>query len=231
MEGWIKIHRTEMEKAVFTSNNANLWKVWSWCLMKATHTKHKIFFDGEEIELLPGQFISGRFAGAEECHMKPSTFRNQIERLRKLKYLDSKSDNKKTIFTVVNWALLQSQEETRTAKRTASGQQVDTYKNERIKEEINDFFQMVRPLMKNVQDDQAVYAILNKHSRELGQEKLRQVLESCIRNKNQFDNEGRLNSYLQTCLQNRGTKGDSLRSGKKVTDELKVIDPSKPGWI
>lgn len=108
MDGYIKLWRKSIDSIVF--QNANLWKVWCYCLMRANHKETKILFNDEEITLMPGQFVTGREKGAKDCNMNPSTFRDQILKLKKLKNLDSISDNKKSIITIVNWAYYQGNE-------------------------------------------------------------------------------------------------------------------------
>lgn len=143
MDGWIKLHRKSRESVVFQS--ANLWKVWCWCLIRATHKRRKILFAGKEIELKPGQFITGRFQGAEECNMKPGTFKDQIYKLEKLKNIDTKSDNRKTLITIVNWEEYQHLELQSDSSSdnypTSTRQLSDTNKNERIKEEVLTLFE------------------------------------------------------------------------------------------
>ena len=128
MEGWLKLHRQSLHSAAF--EDANVWKVWCWCLMRTNHKERKIIFGGQEVTLCAGQFISGRFAGAEECNMKPSTFRNCIDRLKLYGNLNTKSDNKKTIFTIVKWNCFQSLSDFQDNKRTARGHRQER-KNER----------------------------------------------------------------------------------------------------
>ena len=92
---------------------------------------------GKEININPGQFITGRFEGAKDCNMKPSTFRDQLDKLKKMKNLDIISDNKKSLITLINWEQYQSSElipDTISDNySTSNRQQPDTDKNERMK--------------------------------------------------------------------------------------------------
>lgn len=133
MDGWIKLHRKSIDSSVF--KNPHLWHVWTYCLMRANHKQVKVLFNGAEIELQPGQFITGRFTGSVDCNMKPSTFRNQIVKLKTLQKLDIKSDNKKSLITIKKWTNYQglnnfedSKEDT---KRTTNGhrQEFKKYNN------------------------------------------------------------------------------------------------------
>ena len=135
-EGYIKLFRQSLDSAVF--GNANLWQVWCYCLLRANHEESKILWNGKEVTLKPGQFLSGRFSGAKECHMKPSTFRNQIALLKRLKNLDISSDSGSSLITVIKWEEFQGNgtvpRKPRTGERTPEGQPKDTDKNERMKE-------------------------------------------------------------------------------------------------
>jgi len=123
MDGWIKLHRKSIDSTVF--KNPHLWQVWTYCLMRANHKQANVFFNGSEILLQPGQFITGRYAGSVECNMKPSTFRNQIAKLKTLQKLDIKSDNKKSLITIKKWTYYQGLnniEDSKTdSKRTTNG--------------------------------------------------------------------------------------------------------------
>jgi hypothetical protein len=149
MMGWIKLYRQSFESAVF--QNEKLWKVWCYCLLRANHKATKILWNGKEVKLEAGQFITGRFEGAKDCHMKPSTFWYWMRRLKEMKNVDITSDNKSSIVTVINWnrfqineADLQSGQEQSDSvldtNLTATPQRLDTDKNEknqRMKEEIS----------------------------------------------------------------------------------------------
>jgi hypothetical protein len=105
--GYIKLYRRILENPVF--ENPRTLQVFLWALCRANYTARTVRFGGENITLRAGQFIAGRFTGAEACHMPPSTFRNQLAFLHAAGMLDSKSDNRKTVFTVVNWARFQGE--------------------------------------------------------------------------------------------------------------------------
>ena len=81
MLGYVKLYRQSIESSVF--QNANLWKVWTYCLMRANHKENKILFHGDEITLTPGEFVVGRIGGSKDCNMKQSTFRDQLKKLQK----------------------------------------------------------------------------------------------------------------------------------------------------
>jgi len=140
MEGWVKLWRISLESIVF--QNANLWKVWSYCLIRANHKEAKVNFNGTEIVLQPGEFITGRFAGSQDCHMSPSTYLLQLNKLKKLQNIDTKSDNKKTVITIINWAYYQGngiKPNTKSDnKKTTKCHQNDTDKNNKNEKKYNE---------------------------------------------------------------------------------------------
>jgi DNA-binding MarR family transcriptional regulator len=71
--------------------------------MRANHKETKIIFNGTELKLLAGQFITGRFEGSKDCNMKPTTFRDQLKKLNKMGMIEMKSDNKKSVITILKW--------------------------------------------------------------------------------------------------------------------------------
>lgn len=123
-QGWIKLYRALLESAVFDSEKT--LKVWVWCLLKASHKTSQFLWNGVQETLEPGQFISGRLRGASECKMNESTFWKCIKTLEKLQQLTLNSNNRFTVFTIVNWAEYQLDDEKVTAEEQPSNSQVTT---------------------------------------------------------------------------------------------------------
>jgi hypothetical protein len=130
-DGYIKLARCLLNKPIF--QNEKLLKVWIWCLMKASHKEHTQLVGLQKITLKPGQFITGRNAGAQQLKMKPSTFWDYIQWLKENQSLDIESDNQKSVITLVNWdqyqvSTVKSDSETDN-KATAKQPRSDTNKN------------------------------------------------------------------------------------------------------
>jgi len=152
MEGWIKLHRCLMEKAIF--QNEKLLKVFIWCLLKASHSEHEQLIGRQKVTLQPGQFPTGRHKAAVELNMSPSTAWSYLKLLEANNTIDIKSNNKFSVVTVVNWGLYQSEDNKPDSKsdniydnkKTTNRQQIDTNKNdkngknEKNKELVNDLF-------------------------------------------------------------------------------------------
>ena len=137
--GYVKLWRKSLDTRIF--GNAPLWKVWCWCLMRATHKEEWIPVqtgNGQtEVHLLPGQFLFGRKKASKELKMKPSSVRNRIEKLKSIGNLDIKSDTHYSIISINKWADYQMYENTsgqvvgqpKDNQRTTKGQPKDTFKN------------------------------------------------------------------------------------------------------
>jgi len=128
--GKILLDRSLIDDPVF--KNPRLWKVWTWCLMKATH-KSIIWKPGiEDVPLKRGQFVTGRIEASKELNMPPSTVRNYLDYLacrRGYKYrslqksftkLDIQAHKLYSIITVIYYNELQKFGQ-------AFGQALDTY--------------------------------------------------------------------------------------------------------
>ena len=132
-DGYIKAYRKTMRSQVF--QNEGLFKVWMWCLWKASHkeqwVKIKTGRGFTEVHLLPGQFIFGRKSAAKELKMKPSTVWKRIIKLKNMQNCDIESNTHYSIITVINWEFYQGSEKKGTSKVTGKEQPSDTYKNDK----------------------------------------------------------------------------------------------------
>ena len=108
MNGWIKLHRKLIDNPIF--DNADLLRVWIWCLLKASHKGYKQLVGLTEVELKEGQFVTGRFSGSKELKVNPSTFYKHLKLLEKLQMIELNSNNKMTVVTIVKWAIYQLEE-------------------------------------------------------------------------------------------------------------------------
>ena len=177
MEGWIKLHRKLLENPIFLK--PELLQLFIYCLLKANHEAQKIIFNGQEIEIKIGQFITGRNAMAKDLKQNPITTYKRLKILENLKILNIKSNNKFSVVTVVNYGLYQSEEIKRNTKRNNKGttreQQGNTNKNDKndkndkkykiIRSPIEiaiDDFKEFRKKIKKPMTDRAVELLIDK---------------------------------------------------------------------
>jgi len=232
MEGYVKLYRKSLDSPIF--QNPKLWQVWCYCLMRANHKTTTVLFDGKEMLLHPGDFITGRFKGAEDCNMKPSTFWNQLNKLKRVNSIDIKSDNKKSIITLVNWKAYQDSKNKVDSnsdtyldnKRTTSGHRQE-WKNERRELII----ESAKYLITEIKKKTSFYSMINKYIKIFGEKKIHEILTGCINREKEFANESRLAAYLEVCGNGRAQKqtveeydaAKNYEEGEDVHDEWKKI--------
>lgn len=144
--GYVKVWRKMEDSGILQDQGA--CQFFLWAMFKATHRARKQIVGNQIVHLQPGQFVSGRNAAAQELGISPSKFVRTVDKMKMLEFVDTKPNNKFTVFTIVNWDTYQSEQTTSGQqtgqqadnKRTTSEHQSDTNKNaknERIKEQKN----------------------------------------------------------------------------------------------
>jgi len=132
-QGWIKIHRKSIESSVW--KNPIVWIVWSWCLLKANHQPTQFPFNGKDISVGKGSFITGREIGASECHITERKWRTAINYLKTTSRITTKSTNKFSVITILKWNdyqdVVQLNDQPLTNKRPTNDQQMSTYNNDK----------------------------------------------------------------------------------------------------
>ena len=178
MEGWIKLYRKLIENPIFLK--PELLQLFIYCLLKANHETQRIIFNGQEIEIKSGQFITGREVMGRDLKQNPITTYKRLKVLENLQILNIKSNNRFSVVTVLNWELYQSEEMKRNSKRNNKGttkeQQGNTNKNdkndknekniyiglsENMKNAINDFIEMRKKIRKPM-TERAIQIMLKK---------------------------------------------------------------------
>lgn len=138
VDGWFKLHRKITESVIFS--DPDLLRLWIYCLSKAAYKPTSVLIEKQEINLKPGQFVTGRFSLHQEYNsgvaprkkIKETTLWSWLKRLESYGNLDIKSYNKYSVVTVVKW--LEYQETLTTEpqqtdnKLTTDCQQTDTNK-------------------------------------------------------------------------------------------------------
>lgn len=131
--GFVKLWRKSLDSPVW--KNADLWRFWSWCLLKATHTPFAELVGYQCVPLEPGQFVFGRKLAARETGLSERTIRTCVVTLSKLQNVTIETTNKFSVLTIVNWELFQDAGQLATNKRPASDQLATTYKNKSTEEQ------------------------------------------------------------------------------------------------
>lgn len=140
MEGWITFYRKTLQSTVWT--DPVLFRLWMLCLAKANHKENKNFiFDGVNVPLQPGDFITGRKILTDEYNeglkksnrISESTTWRLLNKLKSNSMLDIETTTKFSVISITNWnkyqQVGQQNEHQVNSTWTASGQHLDTDNN------------------------------------------------------------------------------------------------------
>jgi hypothetical protein len=100
-KGWVRFYRKSIDSSVWV--NPIIWMVWSWCLLKANHQTKKFPFNGNDILVEEGSFITGIERAIKELPLTRQNYRTAIKYLQKSERLTIKSTNKFTLIIINKW--------------------------------------------------------------------------------------------------------------------------------
>lgn len=135
--GYIKLYRKVTSSFVWT--NPSMLKLWLLCLMKASHEGRRFLFNGNEVSLSSGQFVTGRDALAKEYNQGASsdqvivsrTLWRWIKKFEKEEMLSISSTPKYSVISINKWEDYQSSDQHLSSDRPATVQHLSTNKNDK----------------------------------------------------------------------------------------------------
>jgi len=104
--GYVRLWRKSLDAGWLKKHE--LWVFWSYCLLKASHKAFTAIVGCQKVDLLPGQFVMGRRKASEETGLTEREIRTCLDLLKKWQNVTSKTTNKYTLITVINWNVYQS---------------------------------------------------------------------------------------------------------------------------
>lgn len=139
-EGWIKLYRKSIDSQVF--QNEALWKLWTWCLLKANHKDAWVPVKSgkgtTEVFVKRGQFIFGRNTAAKELKMNPFSVYKRMLKLENMENCYVERNTHYSIVSILNCDLYQlHQIEEGTPKGTGKEQARNTNKNDKNEKKVN----------------------------------------------------------------------------------------------
>lgn len=120
MDGWLKLHRSIIDSAVF--KDLEVLKIWIWLLCNASFDTHDTLFCGKVITVHPGQIVTGRKKIAQSTDLNESKVYRALMLLKSLGNIEIKSNTKFSVITIVKWAKYQGDLEIVNSKTTANQQ-------------------------------------------------------------------------------------------------------------
>ena len=180
MDGWLKLHRSIIDSAVF--KDLEVLKIWIWLLCNASFDTHDTLFFGKVITVHPGQIVTGRKKIAQSTDLNESKVYRALMLLKSLGNIEIKSNNKFSVITIVKWAKYQADLEIVNSKTTAKQQQDNTTKEiKKLKKERNNnicpFFENVWSIYPNKQGKSAVSKKAMKELADAGEEVITAAVE------------------------------------------------------
>lgn len=121
MDGWIKLHRSILESAVF--DDLEILKIWIWLLCSVSYSSKTFIFNGSTVSVSAGQVATGRKKIAAQTGMDEARVYRALNVLKKMGKIDIKSTNKYSIISMVNWEKYQGEMQNINIKITANSQQ------------------------------------------------------------------------------------------------------------
>lgn len=123
-QGWIKLHRKLSKKAFY--NKPNYLALWVHILLSANHEEKEFLWNGSIIKIKKGQFITGRKQLSEQSGIPETTVERLLTFFEKEQQIGQQKTSKYRLITIYKWHEYQIMDN----KRTTSGQQADTNKND-----------------------------------------------------------------------------------------------------
>jgi len=124
MEGYIKLWRKSFDSHVWA--NPNLWRFWTWCLMKATFKARVAKVGYQDVYLEPGQFVFGRRKAAIETGLSERKIRTAVDWLTSRQNVTIKTTHLFSIISIVNWAKYQEEATQQTTKQRPTNDPLTT---------------------------------------------------------------------------------------------------------
>lgn len=161
--GYIKLYRKITNSFVWT--NPNMLKLWLLCLMKASHSGNKFLFNGQEVHVSSGEFVTGGHAIAKEFNEGVSsdnqvvgrTLWRWLKKFEKEEMLSIKSTTKYSVITIKNWHEYQSNDNQVSSGRQATVKPVSTIKNEKNDKNDKNIKDNSRKSTKRTYDEDSIY--------------------------------------------------------------------------
>ncbi len=129
--GFITLHRKLMENPIFA--NAGLLQLFVCLLFLAGFEDKRVEWNGKELVLNRGQFITGRFALAEKLRVNPNTVYKRLQTLSRMGIINIKSNNRFSLVTIVKYSQYQDKDKRGNTERnnqvTTKEQQSNTTNN------------------------------------------------------------------------------------------------------
>ena len=101
LRGFVKLWRKTLDSGLL--QNGPAWQLFGYLLLRATHKPYRTIVGGVVCELVPGEVVFGRSKAAADLGLGEQQIRTALNLLKKMKIATSRSTNKFTVVSLVNW--------------------------------------------------------------------------------------------------------------------------------
>jgi hypothetical protein len=113
MQGWIKLHRKLINKAIWKTSTPEQKVILITLLMMASHVENEWEWQGKKFTCQPGQFVTSLKSIADNAGqgITIQNVRTALVRFEKYDFLTNQSTKTGRLITIVNWGLYQNNDE------------------------------------------------------------------------------------------------------------------------
>ncbi len=111
MNGWIKLYRQLQDCPIWYGERFSKGQAWVDLLMLANHSDKKIMFNGDFITIQRGQYLTSMVKLSEKWKWNRKTVSSFLKLLENDNMITKVADNAKTLITIVNYGIYQSETE------------------------------------------------------------------------------------------------------------------------
>ncbi len=154
MDGWIKLHRALLDKAIWLQSTCEQKTLLITLLLLADHKGNQWVWKGRKFETQPGQLVTSIESLSKQTGISIKKIRTALVKFEKMEFLASEAASTGRVITIVNWSVYQGGEEEKgkqkgnerasdgqaVGKRRATNKNDKKYKNERSKEYIKELW-------------------------------------------------------------------------------------------
>lgn len=101
MAGWIKLHRSILDKGYY--KDSEVIHLWCHLLIMASHKTRETMFNGHLIKLEAGQLITGRLKLSEQTGISQTSIRRILKLLEINHQIDQQKTSGGTCISICNW--------------------------------------------------------------------------------------------------------------------------------
>lgn len=103
MDGWIKLHRNLMDKAIWKCSTPEQKVVLITILLLANHSENQWIWKGKKFICKRGQFITSSEQLSKKAQVSRQNVRTALKKFEMLEFLTCESTNTGILITIINW--------------------------------------------------------------------------------------------------------------------------------